>query len=268
MTTAVVERPKVFEGFEVRAATEDANLGETIMLVSSGGGGKTTVAASASEVGPCVFFDAEGGTKAISDWPEIDVIDMVSWTKIKEMRDKLKTAKEIPWRTIVLDNLSEYIQLAVSDIFGGLEASGAGFDPRWGKVIGEVIGLVRDYRNIARSRGVNVIILAWDSKEKDETNRLITSISATPRLQELLPGIVDIIGYISPVQGRQDLRRISFEVSDRNVTKFRRNRSDVANTIPLSITYGVKNLPLGDVLKTLRERTPFPTDKYPTPRSA
>lgn len=265
-TETQVQPPQMFGSFKVRDAHERTNLGETILLYSAGGGGKTTLAASMIELGPVVFFDAEGGTKVVSDIEGVKVVEMNSWADIKKMRDTVLQTPNIPWKTIVLDNLSEYIQLCVASTFGGKEASGTGYDPRWGTVIGEVIGLVRDYRNFANKSGINVIILAWDSVEIDEqTKRRVAKLSATPKLQELLPGIVDIIGYISPVRNRQDLRRVTFEVRDDTQTKFRRNRSDAAMAIPLLITYGLDNLPLGDIVKTIRDGVPFPVDKYKTP---
>lgn len=255
-----------FGGFSVGRATDAANLGYCILLYSAGGGGKTTLAGSADdspEDKPVLFIDAEGGVKAISHRPDVEVIQVSDWPQIKSLTEKIKTAPEIPWNTIVLDNLSEFVQLAVNRIVGS--ATDQVSQPKYGEMAREVLALVRDYRDLARNRKINVIIIAWDSVEKDETGKLRSTINATPKLQKDLPGIVDIIGLISPIDGQPDRRLVTFESNTRTIAKFRRNTSDSARTIPLQIVYSLDNLPMPDILDALKRGKEWPSDKYVRP---
>lgn len=255
-----------FGNFVVTKASDAARLGYCILLYSRGGGGKTTLAGSADDSpddSPVLFLDAEGGTKAISHRGNVDVITVKDWTDIKRVTADIVAAPELEWKTIVLDNLSEYVQLATTKIVGN--ATDQVSQPKYGDMAREVLALVRTYRDLARHRGVNVVIIAWDSPEKDETGKLMTTINATPKLQKDLPGIVDIIGYISPVDGRPDLRLLSFEPSSKTISKFRRNTSDAARTIPFTIYYSLDNLPLPDIFAALKRGVNWPESRYPRP---
>lgn len=265
MTTSTAA-PQKFGTFEIGSALDSADLGYCILLYSRGGGGKTTLAGSADdslEDSPVLFIDAEGGVKAISHRPNVQVITVSSWRDIKTLTNDIIKAPVLPWKTIVLDNLSEFVQLAVTQIVGNSTDSVS--QPKYGDMAREVLALVRSYRDLARYKKTNVIIIAWDSPERDDSGRLTTTINATPKLQKDLPGIVDIIGYISPIDGQPDRRLLTFEQSTRTIAKFRRNTSDAAKTIPLQIVYGVDNLPMPDILAALKRGKEWPAEKYPRP---
>lgn len=268
MTTEVKPEPEKFAGFDIHSARESMDDGYCIMLYSKGGGGKTTLAGSADdspEDKPVLFIDAEGGVKAISHRKDVQVISIKDWAEIKKLKDEIIKAPTLPWKTIVLDNLSEFVQLATNAIVGS--ATDQVSQPKYGEMAREILAMVRQFRDLARHRKINVIIIAWDSTEKDESGRLTSTINATPKLQKDLPGIVDIIGYISPIDGQPDKRLLTFESSTRTISKFRRNTSDTAKTIPLQIVYGVDNLPMPDILAALKRGKEWPSSKYPRPTS-
>lgn len=268
MTTET--KPETFAGFPMTTAAEvGKSAGYCIMLYGKAGVGKTTLAAAAddSELDkPVLFIDAEGGVKAISDRTDVKVIEVKTWDEIKKITNAFKTEPNIPFRTIVLDNLSEFIQLAVNKIVGNAEAQVQ--LQQWGTMAREVVSLVRDYRDLARLRGINCVIIAWDSPERDETGKLTTHINATPRLQKDLPGVVDIVGYLSSIDNQPDKRVLSFEPSSRTIAKFRRNTSDTARTIPNTIVYGLDNLPLADIFAALSRDVPFPVAEYAAAKPA
>lgn len=251
--------------FEVKSAAEAVTWGYCILLFSRAGSGKTTLAGSADdspEDCPVLFIDAEGGTKVISHRPNIDVITVKSWDEIKSITSRLKADPHLKWKTVVLDNLSEFVQLAITKIVGN--STDQTSLPKYGDMAREVLALVRDYRDLARIRGVNTIIVAWDSAEEDKAKRPLLTLNATPKLQGDLPGIVDIIGHIDPVDGQPDRRLLNFEPSSRTIQKFRRVPSDTGRTIPHKIVYGIDNLPLPDILAALKRGVPFPVERYAT----
>jgi hypothetical protein len=248
--------------FEVKSAAEAVTWGYCILLFSRAGSGKTTLAGGAADDpadGPVLFIDAEGGTKVISHRPEVEVITVHSWDEIKELTSLLKRDTNLRWKTIVLDNLSEYVQLVTTKVVGGVAQPSW---PEWGEVAREIVQLVRDYRDLARTRGINSIIIAWDSAEEDKAKRPLLTIAATPKIQGDLPGIVDIIGHIDPIDGQPDKRLLNFEPSSRTIQKFRRVPSETGKTIPNKIIYSVDNLPMADILRALKRGVPFPVEKY------
>jgi hypothetical protein len=249
--------------FEVRSAAEAINQGYCMVLFSRAGSGKTTLAAGADdspEDSPVMFVDAEGGTKVISHRKKVEVITVASWDEIKDLTAQFKRDPNLKWKTIILDNLSEFIQLAIKKIVGN--ATDQVSQPKWGDMAREVLALVRDYRDLARTRGINSIIVAWDSAEEDKAKRPLLTLNATPMLQRDLPGVVDIIGHIDPINGQPDRRLLNFEPSTQTIQKFRRVPSDAGRTIPYKIVYGLDNLPMADILAALKRGVPFPVEKY------
>lgn len=261
-----IDIQETYKGFEVHSAAEARQWGYCLMLFSPPGGGKTTLAGAAAdspEDSPVLFIDAEGGVKAISHRPDVEVVTVSSWLEIKKITAELKRDAAPRWRTIVLDNLSEFIQLATIQIVGNNTDQTS--LPKYGDMAREVLALVRDYRDIARIKGLNSIIIAWDEVEEDKAKRPLLTFNATPKLQSDLPGIVDIIGHIDKINGMPDRRILNFEPSNSTIAKFRRPVSDSANTIPHKIHYTLDNIPMGDILAALKRGKAFPVEKYPIP---
>lgn len=258
--------PVLIGGLTPRPVQETVeDQGTSLFLYSRGGGGKTTLTAGAAENeadGPVLMIDAEGGSKAVSDRKGIDVVSIASWSELEKVVDdiiKQVTAKTIPYKTFTFDNLSEYAQLAKSSVCGTNQPT----QPQWGEINRRMIKLVRDLRNLASKNPVNVLFICWDSTERDETNKLIYKLQFTPQLQKEYPGMIDIIGYIMPIDGDPDHRELSFEFSSKTDAKLRRNMSAAARSIPYRIRYGLDNLPMADILNSLRRGATFPKEKYP-----
>lgn len=271
MTTGTAPEKVIdkYGGFEVKSAADALEWGYCMMLFGAAGSGKTTLAGSAADSAvdsPVTFVDAEGGVKAISHRPEVKVIPVTSWDDIKKLTNEFKKDANLPFKTIVLDNLSEFIQLAITKIVGN--STDQTTLPKYGDMAREVLALVRDYRDLARIRGINSIIIAWDSVEEDKAKRPLLTLNATPKLRDDLPGIVDIIGHIDKVDGQPNVRVLNFEPSNRTIQKFRRNTSDTGKSIPHKITYSLDNLPMGDILAALKRGVVFPVNKYPAPAAA
>lgn len=269
MVTETQPAPVTFGRFQGHSATESAKEGSSIMLFGKAGSGKTTLAASLSldpKNCPVWFLDSEGGTKVISDMSGVTVFPIHTWQEQKDFRQEIVKQKAapqgLPFKTIVIDNLSEVVQQAVTAIVGN--ATEQVSQPKWGDMAREILSYVRFYRDLARDNGINVVIIAWDSEEKNEiTGRSIVTLEATPKLQKELPGILDHIGWITPVDGQPDKRVLSFEPSTRNISKFRRSRTEAARSIPVKIEYGLDNMPLCDIVAAMRGDQ-FDVKKYQT----
>lgn len=262
-----VEAVISFGRFKGHSAALSAREGSSIMLFGKAGSGKTTLAASLAEDPencPVWIQDAEGGTKVISDQSGITVFPMHTWDDEKAFRQEIMSQRNkpegLPFKTIILDNLSEIVQHATTAIVGSDTAQTS--QPKYGDMAREILSFVRFYRDLARDFGINVVIIAWDSEEKNEiTGRSVVTLEATPKLQKELPGILDHIGWISPIDGQPEKRVLSFEPSTRNISKFRRSRTEEAKSIPVRIEYGINGMPLCDIVAAMRGK-PFPASKY------
>ena len=256
--------PSKYGKFEVKSAAEALTWGYLWLLYSKGGGGKTTLAggvADSPEDCPVLFIDAEGGTKAIAHRAGVEVILVSTWDEMLDLTRTIITDPDLKWKTIVIDNLSELVQYAIIKIVGNANDNIS--QPKWGDMARAVEAMVRDYRDLARKRNINVILLGWDIIDEDRAKRAVLTLQSSPMLQKDLPGIIDIIAHIDPIDGDQTKRTLVMETAAQTISKFRRNATGTALTIPHRITYGLNNLPMADILGALKWGRPFDEKKYP-----
>ena len=252
---------KTFAGLTVRQATEESPAGISMAIYGAPGVGKTTLAAQASLSeygGRVLFLDAEGGTRSISHLDNVDVIDIHDWAQFGKVTNVLANPNEAcEWGTIVLDNMSEYQAVNLKHIVG----KDIPQIQHWGQSTNDMLYVTRLYRDLARKRGFNVFYIVWEAPEKDEASGIIKrDVGFTPSLARQFPGIIDIVAYLT-VEADQT-RVLSFAPSPRTAAKFRRSRSEAARDIPLVLYYNAEDLPMIDLLATLKGGQAWPTGKY------
>lgn len=260
----MVARPGEYGGLKVLPVRQAAlEQGSFILLYSKAGDGKTTLAGSLNdspEDCPMMVIDMEGGTKVIQHREGIEVIPVTSWAEWVKIRDALLKDAAPPWKTIVIDNLSELAGLAIKHFTKGDQTT----QPEWGQIGRGIIDSCLDLRNtLARKRGVNLLLIGWEMFEKDEmTGRAVWTLTGTPMIQRELPGKVDHIGRITSIEGQPAWRSISFESSPRTISKMRRANNTAGMSVPLKIDYTLGNLPLPDIMNALVRGVEFPKNKY------
>lgn len=262
------EPPKTFNGLTIIKPAEAAKAGSCIAIYGPAGVGKTTLAAGAVEAQdstPVLHMDAEGGASAISHISEskLSIAQIKSWSEVDALSSGFSITS-FPWKTIIFDNITEYAQLAL------IAAVGNDRDQpqiqHYGKATRLVLSFVRKWRDIARYHGINVVLIVWDSREKDEsTGKVSWRVNFTPSLQNQFPGIVDSVGYLSTDEkiqlasrGGEYLRWLDFSSNPRYDSKFRRAENAYAKSIPLRIP----DPNFADILDVLRGYRPWPKDKY------
>lgn len=270
--------------YQVMQANKLKEWGVNILLYSTAGRGKTTLAATLadSEYGsPVLIVDADGGAHVISHRADIDVIPVTDlnsagasgfgWEVIKEISDdlitgKLKHRSGVAYKTIIYDNMSEYIDICVRHVLRTISRNISATDRPdqndWGKVTSDMLLFTRRNRDYSRNSSTNIIFIAW---EYDETNKegqvLKRSLLFNPALARKIPGIVDIVAILRGRSG--NTRELSFAMSEDTDGKFRRNDTEIANQIPETIRWkGKENAPLVAIVETLRGNKPFPIAKY------
>lgn len=255
-------------GLPIRKSQEIMeNNGVFITIYGSAGSGKTTLAASVAKVVDCtpmLYLDVEGGMAVVDskdiDNGLIDPIGITSWAQIEAVRKAL-TVGDSPYKTIVIDNMSEVLTLCIRFVTGDLESP---TQPEWGKITQNMLNMTRAWRDISKTTGLNVIFIAWDNPSQDESNVVKNNIYFTPALREQYPGIVDIVGHIGSQNG---VRVLDFQWNPRKTqAKFRRSLNSNASKIPEKIPYSLSNMPLGDIISVLRGKSEWPSDKYQRPK--
>lgn len=257
----------MFAGLKIRKPGDVVNLGVNMTLYAQGGGGKTILVANAARElgGRTLHIDADGGTDVIEDFrddPNYDIIDIKSYNEFIKISDALK--RDVGgYKNVIVDNLSELVNMA-EDWAGVTNEANANNLKNYMKMTGEILDKTRLFRDIARTTGINVFFIAWDADEKDERGIVKKELDLTPALRKEYPGIVTIIGHIE-VLNDPNKRKLNFAPGPKTVSKFRRSTSSKAMEVPFQIFYGLENLPLADVIRTIKGEQSWPKSKYPTP---
>lgn len=254
-------------GIPIRTNKTNGLRGLFMGLYAQGGAGKTLLAGSIAELGKSLYIDAEGGSE-ILDYreEEIDYVDAFNYKTFQSVVAGLVReydSGEHPYDNIIVDNLSELLDLC--EDFMGIVGNDSHDLQRYNLVKKEFLKRIRQLRDIARKYPVNIILLLWDADERDERKVLKKDLALTPKLREKFPGIVNIIGHISAVPGKPDLRELSFEPSPKSVSKFRRSPTSSAMEVPYVIQYTYDNLPLPDIIRAIKGEAKWPKNKYVTP---
>lgn len=207
--------------------------------------GKTTVLASGvgdKRFDKGLLLNVEGGTLSIaSRVNEISVkdvkegkvsvskgLDTVSVRDTKDL-DAVLTALyrfsdkgEIPWNSLMVDSLTEVNRLVLlQSMRDNYEKTGKGDSevPQlqdYGRSNVRMNDLIRDFRDL----DMNVFFTALSSSVKDElTGGIQMKPNFTGRLQDEIPAMVDIVGYL--YIGKDGTREVRFQPSDRISAKDR-----------------------------------------------
>lgn len=255
-----------FAGLPVKSANKQSEWGMCIAVYGAAGVGKTTFAADIADSplgGPAVILDAEGGARSVAHKDNVDIIDITSWQQVQAFTQEFLRTPNPPWRSVIWDNMSELSSKCLTSVMQQDQPQ----IQDYGKATTSMLAFTRVWRDAARSKGTNVVFIAWDFPEKDEgTGNVKYGIGFTPSLARQFPGIVDIIGYLSVANNPPLYTRVlNFAPSPRTVAKFRRSQTEVAQQIPYEIFYGMNEHPIVDLLATLKGGTPWPSDRYKAP---
>lgn len=197
----------------------------TLLIYGAGGVGKTTFAATAPKP---LIVDCEGGTKYLGKRGiEADVVNIKSWSEMKEVIDLMKD-----YETIVIDPIGELMEKLKRHMIGLrdkklTQSDGSPTAAGWGWLKDNL----RGYLKILRDSGKHVVIIAH-VEEKEDGDHIIKRPLLQTKLSEEIVNMLDAAGYMTRVNGGQDeegneldaKRVILFDAdSDRYVAK---DRSD------------------------------------------
>lgn len=268
MTNATITKENaeiLISGLVVKNTSDYTQLGSNWTLYGQAGSGKTTLPASlhGTEFGPVLYGTAESGISVIQPLG-IPYVDIAKWSDLEALLKAFKMPNPPAVKTVVLDNLSEMLAKCIMFI----SPSGQPTQPEWNKITNLMLNQIRDWRDLTKNMDLNVFFLAWDADERDDLQAVKKDINFTPALRKAFPGIVDTVGHIAVLDKKPDMRKISFAPSPKTIAKFRRAPTSNAKKIPFEIYYGLENMPLLDILRTLKSNVEWPASKYPIPTSS
>ncbi len=204
MATAVAPAPvvtprasnlKFLKASEVRDA-----WGLNMLVYGQPGVGKSTLCSTAQDTpagAPVLFIDVEGGVRSIADRHDIDVFRPDTFKEIGEVYQELLSGN-LPYKTVVIDSITEAQALGMKEVMRTAS------NPDWpgmqehGKSSEKIVNLIRAFRALAQSKGINVIFTAHEIESKDEsTGRVLVRPALSPKAMQLATGAVDTLAYMS-----------------------------------------------------------------------
>lgn len=265
----VEEGEETFAGFPVVPAKQLQRDAFSAIFYAFPGVGKTTVAGMFAAYKPArevLIVDAEGGASVLAHLDHVQVLQVSKWMDVEKVLARLETMPldKIPYRTVVWDNLTEFQDMHFRQIVG----NGKIEIQDYGVNLAKLMNFIRRVRDLSRKRGINTVILSWqETRENKLTKRTREVVALTDKASTRIPGIVNVVGHIT-IENNPPLytRKMSFAANPNSEAKFRRSIGDNASPIPDVIYYGLDQNPIYDMLRTLYEGVPFPSDKYAKPK--
>ena len=190
-----------------------------IMLVYGNGGvGKTTFASTAPKP---LLVDCENGAKYFGlRGIKMDVAKIATWSDMEGLFDIAKSGE---YKTIILDPIGELMEkLKQFMILKGdkklVQSDGSPSMAGWGWLK----DTMRKTIKILRDSGVNLLLVAHVSEEKDE-EKLVKRPMIMTKISDEIVNMVDIVGFMQVIQVDGEEKRIIMvdSSSDKYVAKDR-----------------------------------------------
>lgn len=220
-----------------------------LLVYGDPGCGKTYLSGTAADdpqTSPVLILDVEGGVTTLRGRSKnIEVVPIRSWVELNETYKKLYASQNsaktlMPYKTIVIDSLTELAALDMKDIMVAAYAKNPDTVDKdvpsqreWGKSREHIRTFVRAFRDLP----CHVIYTAHCGtlQEQDQPTKYFPGFAG--KLRSDVPGFMDIVGYYYPdITNGVITRTMQFQGSRRVVAKDRTGAlgDSVENpTIPL-----------------------------------
>lgn len=181
------------------------------------GTGKTTFGATFPM--PALLLDIrEKGTQSVAGIEGLDYIQINEWEEIEQVYWFLKSGKH-KYKTVILDQVSQMQDLAMSKAMGGNEG-GLMTKKTWGTMSGLMKTWLLNYRELIET-GMNVCFIAQDRttdpSDTDEGDQLEPTVGPRlmPSVASFLNAAVSVIGntmirerFVDPPEGSKSKRKV------------------------------------------------------------
>lgn len=268
-------KAKKYGGIELEPVTNAGqDRGLAIGIYAPGGIGKTTLAATItdSELGsPALYLNARGNPHVVSSYGDrIQVVNITKFAQIERVRADLVADKDMPFKSVILDNVSEMFYMDLRDRYGPVG------DVVWQKhsaTTADVLQLVRNWMDLAiigtkpdgSGPKLNVVFIFQETPEariiagKEVLSR--SELAFNKALQFQVPTIVNFLGRLYITDGPPKYTRM---LDFRPVEEVHQAKMQLDPEHPLTkaIPMQIYNPSLASILDTLRGNKPWPTAKH------
>jgi phage nucleotide-binding protein len=217
---------------EIKKSTDPQVKPKIIMLVYGNGGvGKTTFGSTAPKP---LLVDCENGAKYFGlRGIEMDVANVNTWSDMNGLFDIAKSGE---YETIIIDPIGELMEkLKRYMVSKGdkklVQSDGSPSMAGWGWLKDTMRSTIK----ILRDSGVNLLLVAHVSEEKDEDHLVKRPLIMT-KISDEIVNMVDIVGYMQVVQDGENEKRVILvdPTSDKYVAKDRTDQ--LGRIIPPNFT--------------------------------
>jgi len=182
----------------LKASEVGTTWGLNILIYGVSGSGKTTLCGTAQDTKhgrDVLYVDLEGGTMSIGDRPDIAVFKPKDWSDIRKVYEALATDPDHTIKTVVVDSLTEAQTMALRSIAGNKDLI---TQQDWGKTNDRILGMVRMFRSLTHTKGINTVFTALERESKDEaTGAIRIGPDLTPGSSRNVAAAMDSIGYLT-----------------------------------------------------------------------
>jgi phage nucleotide-binding protein len=254
-----------FAGYVLRKPSDIMQYkGACITLCGKGGVGKTTVAGGITKsdlTHKTLFVDLEGGAHVLNDDPNLDIIEVSSWSQLCAVMQKLIVNRG-EYNSAVFDNMSEALELCKHhhNFYA---------DPKqqlglWNQITNDMVQLFRQGRDLARTNQFVMVYIMWDTTdaEDDMGNKFKhREVALNPKLAEKFMGIMDLVAWLeTPPKPKKPYPPIlHFDVDPLYPTKKRMNPKQQALMKLPDIIY---NPDLGEIIDTIVGGKPWDVEAH------
>lgn len=196
-----------------------------ILIYGPSGVGKTSLYAGAKNA---LILDVEEGTSSINNEVKAEMIKngsrffpLKSWEDLQGIFTLIQEGK-IKFNTIIMDSVTDIQELCKEHILTTQSRNRVSPETPSQQDYGVLTERMRKMVRNFRSLDSNIVYIARERFDKDETTgeeRVRPDIVG--KLQNDLPGAVDIVGYMLSVEGE---RKIGFDLEGKWLAKDRTNR--------------------------------------------
>jgi hypothetical protein len=211
---------------------------KAILIHGNSGSGKTTLASTAP--GPILFIDVEAGLTGLERTEQVDFAVVKNIGDIRKVYSELVAMKDMPYKTIVIDSLSQIGQWVIDEVKNGQEKQLT--IGEWGSVVERIGGIVKAYRSFPLQGKAHLVVTSLTKEDQDE-DRIYKRPDIIGKAANNVMAMVDATLYTFTVQDKNNkvIHRVLTRDTGKIAAKVRSNKIETVVEPNLSTIINILN---------------------------